>query len=236
MSDWIQYSSTDSPIVFDGKRLHKKAFYVNGKHDFAAAALLAGELETSLSKTSGNLIIDRMNLAKKGFVGKVRHILQGWWLQRANSIGIKNTLTNQPLVTFDDMLKEMETNARMESFQNFYNLCYKEAEYNKNVKSEYESRMMLDLKVQYLDNTLVGGCVGDLVQKLTSEIVENIQFRSKSAQGLHVVKSKRKLADDGKNQLQGSSRRKPGDYYIVRSNPIGKVISYDCYNVRTMSE
>ena len=50
----------------------------------------------------------------------------------------------------------------MDSFQNWYNLCYKEGKNNRNVEFEYEVRMMLDLKVQYLDNTLVGRCVGDL--------------------------------------------------------------------------
>jgi hypothetical protein len=123
-------------------------------------------------------------------------------------------------------VEELESNARMESFQNWYNIYYKEFEGKSNGKQQLEMWIMNQLKIKYHDNTMIGGCIGELLNDIISKLLENMQKRSKDNQRLHLTKSR-------PEKDMHSNRRVVGDYYVIQSDHAGKPIGWASYNVST---
>jgi hypothetical protein len=230
MAELQQYASDEKPVVFDGKYLHKRAFTRKGKPQAKDAALVAGAHEEEMDGATTALIIARMMKVKKGFQGKVEHYVKNWWVETARRIGMRLEETGKLVETYEEMSRELESNPRMESFQNWYNICYKETEIKSSGKRDAESKILKDLKVQYHDKTTVDGCVGIMLAEVMSKQLEYIQTRARTKMRLHLVKSRPSGAEKG-GGIPGGQRRGTGMYYIIESAKNGKMIEYTAYNV-----
>jgi hypothetical protein len=225
MSELQAAASTSDPyLVFDGKRLHKKAFTRKGKLTDDHAVLLAGVLKGDINKTQIDVILSRMRAVKKAFSGRIQHYCHNWCVENARRIGMVMRVGGGPVQSYNDILEELESNPTMESFQRWYNIYYREWEVRSNGKKETEEKIMRELNVKYSDNTTSGGCIGELMGETVSKMLESVQKRSREKQQLHLTKSR-----PGKEN--GITRRMPGDYFIIRSDTSGKIIGWDSYNV-----
>lgn len=93
---------------------------------------------------------------------------------------------------------------------------------------------MRELKIKYQDNTLSGGCLGDLFLAESSNLIETIVNRSRSKQNLHIVKSRPIKGEEEQESgtIQARGKRVVGDFYVVRSDPRnGKAICFKRFNV-----
>jgi hypothetical protein len=224
MAELKQYaSSNERHLVFDGKTLHKTAFQGKGKHTKAHAAVIASCLEASLTGVDADYLLSRMDRVKKGFKGKVEHYIQNMFVANTKKFMMK-TSAGLSVTNFDDLLKELECNPKMESFQNWYNVFYREMDMNGVGKKNIESELMKECNLMYHDGTVEGGCVGELVSVQISKEQEKIQSRSRSKQRLHLVKSY-----PGKDRKQ--NRRATGEYYIIHSAADGSIFGFEKYNV-----
>lgn len=226
MTELQQYAAVEAVLVFDGQKLHKNAFVKRGKPTDAHAALVAGKLVQDMTLTEKLSITERMTRVKKGFANRVQHIVGMQWVEKAKKLGMKSKETGLPITTLEDVLQELSSNSTMETFQTWYALCYKDSESGADAKKESEAAVMKEMKVQYHDNTMVDGCVGPLRVDTVSTLMERLQAKSKAKQWLHVVKSK----PGGESQMKGK-RRERGDYYIIRSDKKGKMLSISTHNV-----
>lgn len=225
----------DKYLVFDGKMLHKSAFSSKAKQNHAGAALLAGVVGDKLPAAESTYIIQRMEKVKKAFQGRVSHAIKSAWLETAKRTGMKMEGTSILVRTWDDVLQKLESNCQMESFVAWYNMCYKDSDsVGANKRKEGEAALMQELKIKYQDNTLSGGCLGDLFLAESSNLIETIVNRSRTKQNLHIVKSRpvkgEEEQDSGKVQARG--KRVAGDFYVVRSDQRnGKAICFKRFNV-----
>jgi hypothetical protein len=226
-------SQTETHLVFNGVRLHKKAILKKGSPCHATAALVAGVLESELSQQDADEIKERMAYVKKGFQSFINHQITCWWVENAIKQGMKVSGSGKPVQSYDEMVKELESNSTMESFQNWYKVCYGDRDIKTGGKSEVEERIMKAVGVKYHDNTTTGGCVGELLSEVLSKQIEKIQSRSKSKQQLHLVKSKppKSVKETFGMDKKSAARRKEGEYYIVRSDSQGRPIEFSGYNV-----
>lgn len=190
MAELQQYASDEKPLVFDGKLLHKRAFTRKGKPQPKDAALIAGVFENELDPTVAENIIARMAKVKKAFQGRVEHYVKNWWVENARSLGMKLVESGKEVETYEEMCRELESNPRMENFQNWYNICYKDTEIKSAGKREAESKILKSLKVQYHDKTMVDGCVGVMLAEVMSKQLEYIQTHARNKMCLHLVKSR----------------------------------------------
>jgi hypothetical protein len=231
MAELQQYASDVKPVVFDGKYLHKRAFTRKGKPQAKDAALIAGVHEEELEATVATSIMARMSKVKKGFQGKVEHYVKNWWVESARRLGMKIHATGKLVETYEEMTQELESNPKMESFQNWYNICYKDTEIKSSGKRDAETNILKELKVQYHDKTTVDGCVGVMLAEVMSKQLEYIQSRARTKMQLHLVKS-RPSGREREGMLRvGGPRRGTGMYYIIESSKTGKMIDYNEYNV-----
>jgi hypothetical protein len=225
----------DKYLVFDGKILHKQAFSNKVKQNHAGAALVAGVIGDKLPPGDSAYIIQRMEKVKKAFQGRISHIIKTSCLENAKKMGIKIGSNSTLLQTWDELLQELESNSKVESFVNWYNICYKENDTcGTSKKREGEACMMRDLKIKYQDNTNTGGCLGELFLAECSNLIETIVSRSRTKQNLHIVKSRPIKGEEeyvfGQSHQKG--KRAVGDFYVVRSNPRdGKAVTYRKFNV-----
>jgi hypothetical protein len=233
MTELQKVACVDPYLIFDGKRLHKRAFPRKGKPTFKMAAMIAMKLEEEMDNETATYIMERMTKVKKAFRSKIEHYVTSLWIAQARSIGMKLTTTGAPVESWDDIVRELETNPRMESFQNWYNICYKDREIKAHGKQDTETNLLKELKIQYHDQSLGGGCVGELLAEVQSKLIEQIQTRSRNTQCLHLVKSRPSGKDDlFKKTTMNEKRRGVGMYYIIRSDSKGKIIDYTDFNVR----
>ena len=173
-------------------------------------------------------IKERMAFVKKGFQSFVNHHITSWWVENAIKIEMRVSETGKAVQSYDDMVKELESNSTMENFQNWYNVCYKDTDVKSAGKSEAEAKIMKDLGVKYHDNTTTGGCVGELLTEQICKQIEKIQNRSRNKQLLHLVKSRPPKSiqeTEGMGRKHGA-RRLAGEYFIVRSDSSGRPIEY----------
>jgi hypothetical protein len=226
MADLHQIASPTEPFpVFTGKKLHKKAFPKKGKVFPDHAALVAGVLRADLSQSQLEHTIDRINKVKRVFKSRVEHYAKNLCLEKARKIGMKLSSDGGPVQTYNDILLELESNSKMESFQNWYKIFYEDYETKNGGKKDAERRIMEDLKIKYLDDTVSGGCVGDLLNEVIAKLVETMQKRSKEKQGIHLTKSR------PEDKETGRTRRKDGDYFIIRSDSKKKMTDWYFFNV-----
>jgi hypothetical protein len=215
--------------VYDGTRLFKKAWIPKGKAQKQHAALLAGVTADKLSKDDADHILKRMHDVKKAFAGWMNSRVMTWWVENAKKDGLRNRKTGKPVTTFPELMEELESNQRMESFVTWYNICYKDTDMKVDVHNQREQDLMRELKLKYHDDTTVGGCVGDLILELQRKLTEQLNNRSKARQGLGLVKSRPTF--DDKKKKNAKDRRKEGDFYIVKCDEQGRNESYKGYNV-----
>jgi hypothetical protein len=227
--------SGEKSLIFDGKTLHKQAFSTTVKQNHAGAALLAGVLEDKLATHDANYITQRMEKVKKAFQGRVSHAIKSSWVEAARKMGMTRQGSGAPVQSWEDLLQEMESNSCMDSFLNWYKICYSDNDPSGNNKrKECESALMRGLKIKYQDNATSGGCLGSLFQSETSNLLETIAKRSRSKQSLHIVKSRPTKGEEEleEGQTPQKGKRVVGDFYVVRSNPSnGKAISFRRFNV-----
>lgn len=225
MTELQQYAAVEAVLVFDGQKLHKNAFVKKGKPTGAHDALVAGKLLQDLTSIEQSSIQERMIRVKKGFANRLQHIVGLQWVEKAKRLGMKSKKTGLLIMTLEEVLEELSSNATMENFQMWYALCYNDNESCSDAKKAAESAVMKEMKVVYHDNTMTDGCVGHLRIDTVSTLMERLQAKSKSKQCLHVVKSKR-----GESEMKGK-RRGRGDYYVIRSDKKGKMLSISMHNV-----
>ena len=225
----IYASTTDKYLVFNGAKLHRKAFLKKGKPSKANAAVIAGVMQSELSDGDTTTIISRMIHVRKGFQSYINHFITSWWVQNAVNLGMRMTSTGVPVGSYEELAQELESNATMESFQNWYNVCYKDTDVKSDGKSEAESKIMKALNLKYDDGSTTGGCVGDLLSEQLNKQLEKIQNRSRNKQRLHLVKSRPAVAKD--NGRKPGSRRTAGEYYIVRSDNQNNTLEWSAFNV-----
>ena len=191
MAELHQIASTsDLYLVFDGRKLHKKAFSRKGKLTIDNAALVAGVLPAQLLPAHADHIIKRMVNVKKVFQSRVQHFAQNSCVENARKIGMIMRRDGGLVQSYTDIVEELESNCTMENFQNWYNIYYKEFEVKSNGKKDAETRIMQDLNIMYHDNTTNGGCVGKMLSEVLSKLLENIQKQSRDKQRLHLTKSR----------------------------------------------
>jgi hypothetical protein len=230
MASLVMYAVQNEKYpVYDGSRLFKKAWVTKGKVKKKDAALLAGVTDDKLGKEDAEAIMRRMNDVKTGFAGWMNTHVTTWWVQNAKDIGLVNHITNRPVVTFSDVISELESNPRIESFVNWYRICYKDTDIKCNVRNGPEQEVMRKLNLRYHDDTTTGGCVGDLILEVQRKLMEQLNNRSRARQCLHLVKSR--PHQDSKDKIQNCTRRNPGDFYIVRSDKEGKASDWKRFNV-----
>jgi hypothetical protein len=215
--------------VYDGTRLFKKGWVQKSRAKKKDAALLAGVTEDKLGKEDETHILKRMDEVKKAFAAWMNTHITTWWLDNAKNIGLKNHKTKKAVTTFPELLAELESNPRMESFLNWYNICYKDTDIKMNVRNGPEQDVMRVLKLKYHDDTTAGGCVGDLILEVQRKLMEQLNNRSRAKQSLHLVKSRPTF--DDKNRKSKNERRNLGDFYIVKSDKDGKAESWTVFNV-----
>jgi hypothetical protein len=233
MAELAMYAvQKEKHTVFDGVRLAKRAWIRKGKLKKKDAAVVAGVTEDGLSNEDAEEILRRMAYVKKGFASYMSHYITARWLGNAQKVGLKNSVTNKPIVTFTDLLQELESNPRMESFLNWYNICYKDTDVKDTVRDCAEGSIMREIGLKYTDDTMTGGCIGELILETQLKLMEQINNRSKAKQRLHLVRSRPTNA--GKEEdggMRTSDRRKIGDFFIVRSDGKGKAVSWKSFNV-----
>ena len=220
-------SLTDKHTLFNGKQLHKKAFISKGTHLASHAAVIAGAAQGSMKTEDVTYIIQRMEMLRKGFRERIRHFVTSSWVDNAIQMGLKSSKMNLPIMSYGDMLDELDSNPRVSNFQNWYNICYRDTDVKSQGREIAEKKCMESMNIKYTDGTNSGGCVGELITDVHGKLMEQLQKRSKQKQNLHLVKSRpsRSL----------SIRRKLGDYYVVRSDhSTGRMIDFIQYNVRRM--
>jgi hypothetical protein len=217
-------SSNDQYPVFDGKRLHKRAFKGKGKLNKDHAALVAGVVASELTESQTKHLLLRMEKVKKVFKSRLEHHAQTLCVDTARSNGMKMRGGGGLVQTYSDILEALESNPRMESFQNWYDIYYGQFEEKKTGKKEAESKIMMELNVKYHDNTTSGGCVAELLGEVMSKLLENVQKRSREKQRLHLTKSR--PANEKKE-----ARRDTGDYFIIHTDPKGKERASYSFNV-----
>jgi hypothetical protein len=224
MAELNQIASKSDPFpVFDGTKLHKNAFPKKGKITTDHAVLVAGVLRANLTDDQCNHIKDRMNKVKRVFKRRVEHHAQSMCVQNAIKAGMK-VHGGGTVQTYSDILEVLESNCTMESFQNWYEIYYKDFDIKGTGKRDNEEIIMKDLKVRYNDGTTTEGCVGELLMEVMSKLLETIQKRSKDKQGLHLVKSR-------PGPETSTKRRVEGDYFIVSSDSQNKMIGWSAFNV-----
>jgi hypothetical protein len=225
----------DKYLVFDGKILHKQAFSTKAKQSHAGASLIAGVVGDKLPPAEGNYIIQRMEKVKKAFQGRVSHVIKIAWLEKAKRMGIKVGKTEVDVQTWEELLQELESNSCIQSFVNWYNICYQDNDcVGTSKKKDGESALLRELKVKYQDNTTSGGCLGELFLAESSNLIETIVNRSRSKQCLHVVKSRPTKGEEelGLGRTIQKGKRVLGDFYVVRSDARnGKAVSFKRFNV-----
>jgi len=234
MAELAMYAAPkEKYTVYDGARLAKRAWIRKGKLKKKDAAVVAGIPEDRLSNDEAEEIIKRMNYVKKGFASYMNHYITTWWLDNAKKIGLKDHVTGKAVVSFVDLLKELESNPRMESFVNWYKICYKDTDVKNNVRDGAEGRAMREMKLQYVDDSTTGGCVGDLMMEIQLKLTEQINNRSKGKQRLYLIRSKppSPLPEEA-GGMRTSDRRSTGDFFIIRTDGKGKPISWKAFNVR----
>ena len=223
--------------VYDGRLLYKKAWVQKGKVKKIDAALLAGVKEDKLGKEDAEVIMRRMNDVKKGFSGWMQNYVTNWWVTNAKNIGLKNHQTNKPILTYAELMTELESNPRMESFVKWYIICYKDTDVKNNVRNGAEQDAMRELNLRYRVGddtpTNTGGCVGDLMLEVQRKLMEQLNNRSRAKQGLHLVKSRPTF--DDKDKIKNATRRNIADFYIVKSDSTGKAESWKHFNVSRWS-
>jgi hypothetical protein len=219
--------------VFNGSVLHRNSWIRKGKLQKKHAAVVAGITEQQLRDDEANDIMQRMTNVKRGFAGWMNHYVTTRWLEDARRIKLKNHATNKPVETFKDLLEELDSNPRMESFLNWYNICYKEMDARHNVRNAWEGQIMRELSLKYNDGSTIGGCVGDLLLETQGKLMEQLNNRSKAKQGLHLVKSRPTFKSD--YTIKPTTRRNIGDFYIVMSDLEGKSESCKQFNVSMLS-
>jgi hypothetical protein len=240
----VYASSSDKYLVFDGRRLHKKAFGEKGKASNEDAALIAGVIESLLSNADAEAIKARMEHVKKGFRSYIRHYISSWWVDNAIALGVLNRKTGRVVQSYQEMVEELESNSTMRNFQNWYNICYKETDCKMDGKTVAEARIMNDLKLKYTDETITGGCVGKLLSDLLNKELGKLQGRSRNKQRLHLVKSRpaavteggkskkrTAAANDSSKSRKNGVRRSAGEYFVVRSNGSGDPLDWTGFNV-----
>jgi hypothetical protein len=234
MAELALYSNTtDKYLVFNGVRLHKKAFLRKGKPSRANAAVVAGVLEMDLSVEDAETVMNRMSYVRKGFQSYINHYITSWWVEKSINMGMKVSRTGKPIQSYDDMVQELESNNTMQNFQNWYFICYKDIDIKKGGKVDAEAKIMRDLSLTYHDGTTTGGCVGNLLSEQINKQIEKIQNRSRNKQLLHLVKSRpaTSIKEAQAMKRKQGVRRTAGEYFIVRSDPNGKPIEWSGYNV-----
>ena len=147
MTELQQLARNDPFLVFDGRRLHKKAFPRKVKLTKSMAALVVGKFEEELDDETSDYIIERMKKVKKGFASRIHHYVTSSLVETSRTMGMKQTTSGRPIECWEDVLKELGSNARMESFQNWYNMCYKERETKMNGKQDAESNLLKELNI-----------------------------------------------------------------------------------------
>ena len=180
-----------------------------------------------------------MLAVKTAFASRLQYLIQKHWVERANTMGMEVGSIGEKITNMGHLITELGSNPKMESFQNWYGLCYKDTEMKGPGKHDAETSIMKEMNIQYFDMSKANGCLGKLLSYVASKEQETIQRKSKANQCLHLVKSQPK----GKNLLaqvdksaRNSTRRTGGDYYIVRSDSKGKAISHCKYNVSEVLE
>jgi hypothetical protein len=232
MSELQAYASQDKFLVFDGKTIHKRAFRGKGKASPSEALLVAGKVSSEVSADEVQYIISRMRKVKQGFKYVVETYVENWWVQNAKKMGMVSLINGKMIDTYKDLVEELESNSKMESFQNWYNVCYKENEIKGHAKLEAEGDIMKGLNLTYHDNTVSKGCVLELVSEVMSKMLEQIQSKSRYKQGLHLTKSRPSKKLEETNILsKGTIRRDNGCYYIIRSDRMGRFLDFESYNV-----
>jgi hypothetical protein len=223
-------SDTDLyPVFTTGKKLNKKAFPGKSKVTPDHAVLVAGVVRGDLTPSQLDHLMDRMNKVKRVFKSRVEHHAQNLCVQYARKIGMKIGKNGDPVQSYSDIVEELESNPKMESFQNWYSIYYEQFEKSSGGKKDAEYNIMSELKVRYHDNTMTGGCVGELLNEVISKLLETMQKRSKEKQGLRLTKSR----PGAEKEKDGSARnrRTKGDYFIIRSDPSHKMIDWHFFNV-----
>jgi hypothetical protein len=223
--------------VFDGAVLHRNAWIKKGKVQKKHAAVVAGIREDQLKMEEAEDLIQRMTNVKRGFSGWMNHYMTTRWLDTASRRKLKNHQTNNPVETFHELLEELESNPRMESFLNWYHIVYKDLDARQNVKYTAEGEIMRELGLTYIGGSTTGtpttgGCVGDLMLEVQGKLMEQMNNRSKQKQGLHVVKSRPTfVSEKNAGSPMSGSRRNIGDFYVVKSEPDGKPVEWTAFNV-----
>ena len=231
MAELANYvSTTERHLVFNGVKLHRKAFLRKGTPSKANAAVIAGVLESELSDADSQAITGRMVHVKKGFKGYVNHFITSWWVQNAIDLGMTVRGTGARVQSYEDLVQELESNSTMKSFQNWYNVCYKDTDVKRDGKAEAEAKIMKNLGIKYDDGSTSGGCVGELLSDQLNKQLEKIQTRSRNKQRLHLVKSRPAVAKAGKGRKPGA-RRVAGEYYIVCSDSKNNPLEWHSFNV-----
>ena len=243
MSSLVLLASLEKPLIFDGKRIHKKAFGKKGVNGPSNAALLKGVLESDLAPLEAKSIAERMNNLRKGLRPIIEHHVQQVWLDTARSLGMTKSQSTVPVESFADIIEQLESNSKIESFQNWYRICYMENEKNSGAKEEAEAKLMRDLNIEYEDGSLTGGCLADLMEYVKGKFVEHLQSRSKGRQGLHVVKSRPNIIPEMNyfgqlvpTSITAKKRRGPGSYFVVHSDQSGNMVNYRSFNVSVPRE
>ena len=93
MTELQKVACVDPYLIFDGKRLHKRAFPRKGKPTFKMAAMIAMKLEEEMDNETATYIMERMTKVKKAFRSKIEHYVTSLWIAQARSIGMKLTTT-----------------------------------------------------------------------------------------------------------------------------------------------
>jgi hypothetical protein len=235
MAQLALYANTkEKYLVFSGVRLHKKGFLRKGKPSRANAAVVAGVVESDLSVDDAEVIIKRMADVRKGFQSYINHYITSWWVSNAMRMGMRMTQTGKPVQSYEEMVQELESNSTMQNFQNWYTICYRDTDIKSAGKLDAETKIMNNLAIVYHDNTVTGGCVGDLLSEQINKQLGKIQNRSRNKQLLHLVKSRPQSSvreTPGMNRKPGL-RRTAGEYFVVRSDRSGKPVEWSGYNVR----
>jgi hypothetical protein len=218
MAQLMMYTlAMEKHLIFSGKELHKRAWLRKGRPKKKDAAVIAKVPEDQLRDEEAEEILKRMIKVKEGFTGWMRHHITSQWLERAREMKMKNNGTGKPVTTYEELLEELESNPKMENFVSWYNISIKDMDAKHGGKLGAEKEVMKELKLKYTDNTVTGGCVGDLFLEVRGSIMEHLNGRSKAKQGLHVVKSKPKQDNCGPNKV----RRNNGDFCVVKSTSKG---------------
>jgi hypothetical protein len=227
MADLQRVASQEKPLVWDGRRIHKRAFARKGLPTPGNVAVIAGCTVEELDPAVIDKVIKRMIEARGGFRKRLELFVRTWWLDNARKLSLKRE-SGRKIETVEDILDELEANPTMESFQKWYKIAYEDREGGNGGNRASELRFMKELGVSYNDGTQVGGCVGELMIEVFQNLVERLQTRSKEKQGLHLVKSRPNFmgAEPG---VRG--RRSKGSYYIVRSDHQGNWLEAIRYNV-----